>query len=245
MKLTVRLFAVLAERAGTDQVEVECAAGAQALQTLAGETLTIARLKALVQAACPSVGDLGFASGVLGTRYVADSDAVRAGDAVALLPPVSGGDAYESGVFELSAEPIDPSALSRRVADDRCGALVTFSGMTRNLNRGQAVVQLDYEAFEQMAGPEMARVFERCVAAFGPTSEADEPDPERLLRMLCVHRIGVVPVGEPSVVIAVASPHRDAAFLAARFLIDELKKSLPVWKKEHYQDGHHWIGDRS
>ena len=248
MKLTVRLFAVLAERAGTDQVEVECAAGVDALQTRAGEPLTIARLKELVQTACPQVGDLGFASGVIGTRYVADQDAVRAGDAVALLPPVSGGEAFETGVFELSAVPIDPSALSRRVADDRCGALVTFAGMTRNLNRGQAVVQLDYQAFEQMAGPEMARVFERCVAKFGPLAEAGpngEPDPERLLRMLCVHRIGVVPVGEPSVVIAVASPHRDAAFLAARFLIDELKKSLPVWKKEHYQDGHHWIGDRS
>jgi molybdopterin synthase catalytic subunit len=63
--------------------------------------------------------------------------------------------------------------------------------------------------------------------------------------MLCVHRTGTVDVGEPSVVIAVASPHRDAAFLAARFLIDTLKERLPVWKKEVYQDGHHWIGDRS
>ena len=99
MKLTVRLFAVLAERAGTDQVEVECAAGVDALQTRAGEPLTIARLKELVQTACPQVGDLGFASGVIGTRYVADQDAVRAGDAVALLPPVSGGEAFETGVF--------------------------------------------------------------------------------------------------------------------------------------------------
>jgi molybdopterin synthase catalytic subunit len=63
--------------------------------------------------------------------------------------------------------------------------------------------------------------------------------------MLCVHRTGPVEIGEPSVVIAVASPHRDAAFLAARFLIDELKRTLPVWKKEVYADGHHWIGERS
>ena len=71
------------------------------------------------------------------------------------------------------------------------------------------------------------------------------PDPERALRMYCAHRIGVVEVGEPSVVIAVASPHRAAAFEAARTLIDRLKERLPVWKKEIYADGHHWIGEGS
>ena len=116
---------------------------------------------------------------------------------------------------------------------------MTFTGTTRNTNRGQDVVRLDYEAFEPMTGPEMERIFEECRAVHGG------PDPARRLRMLCVHRIGTVGVGEPSVVIAVASPHRDSAFLAARFLIDTLKERLPVWKKEVYGDGHHWIGDRS
>jgi molybdopterin synthase catalytic subunit len=238
MQIEVRLFAVLAERAGTAAVQVELASDAP---------LTMAALKALVMQQFPAVGDLGFASGVVGTSYVADDTVVQLDSQVALLPPVSGGqpDSLEAGVFELSAAPIDPGELGRRVGDDACGAIVTFCGTTRNKNRGQAVEQLDYEAFEAMAGPEMARIFERCNAAFGPAAEgADEPA-ERLLRMLCVHRTGVVPVGEPSVVIAVASPHRDPAFDAARFLIDELKKSLPVWKKEHYADGHHWIGDRS
>jgi molybdopterin synthase catalytic subunit len=115
--------------------------------------------------------------------------------------------------------------------------------MTRDRNRGEDVAKLDYEAFEAMTGPEMGRIFARCRADFGPESQAGDTEYE--LRMLCVHRTGVVPVGQPSVVIAVASPHRDAAFLAARFLIDELKQSLPVWKKEHYSAGHHWIGDRS
>lgn len=242
MKIEVRLFAVLAERAGAASVEIEVPDG---------ERPTMGELKALVSARYPEVGDLGFASGVVGTSYVADAAEIPPGAEVALLPPVSGGDVdpepgdFESGVFELSAEPIDPGALGARVGHPSCGALVTFAGTTRNRNRGQDVERLDYEAFEAMAGPEMARIFARCREAFGPEALGDEAPGERLLRMLCVHRTGIVPVGEPSVVIAVASPHRDAAFLAARFLIDELKKSLPVWKKEHYEDGHHWIGDRS
>ena len=110
-----------------------------------------------------------------------------------------------------------------------------FTGSTREENRGKRVVRLEYEAFEKMTGPEMQRIFERCRA---------EQQGARL-RMLVAHRVGVVEVGEPSVVIAVASPHRAQAFAAARFLIDELKRTLPVWKKEIYADGEHWIGDRS
>jgi molybdopterin synthase catalytic subunit len=117
--------------------------------------------------------------------------------------------------------------------------VVVFTGSTRGRNRGRQVVRLEYEAFEAMAGPEMARIFGRCRREL----RADEG--ERALRMLCQHRTGVVGVGEPSVVIAVASPHRALAFEACRFLIDALKESLPVWKKEHYPDGEHWIGERS
>ena len=117
---------------------------------------------------------------------------------------------------------------------------MTFTGTTRDTNRGLDVVRLDYEAFERMTGPEMVRIFEECRAA-----HSSPDDPARALRMLCVHRVGTVEVGEPSIVIAVASPHRDTAFKAARFLIDTLKERLPVWKKEIYTDGHHWIGDRS
>jgi molybdopterin synthase catalytic subunit len=91
-----------------------------------------------------------------------------------------------------------------------------------------------------MTGPQMQRIFARCRAVLGAGD-----DPERALRMLCQHRTGTVAVGQPSVVVAVASPHRADAFEACRFLIDALKQSLPVWKKEVYEDGHHWIGDRS
>lgn len=142
---------------------------------------------------------------------------------------------YEMGVFELAREPLAPAAIQARVAHPACGGCVCFTGSTREENRGKRVVRLEYEAFEKMTGPEMERIFARC--------RAEQPDAR--LRMLVVHRIGVVEVGQPSVVIAVASPHRAQAFAAARFLIDELKRTLPVWKKEIYVDGAHWIGDRS
>ncbi len=238
MRIEVRLFAVLRERAGSDRVLVELPEGS-----------TIADLKRVVSEACPELGSLAHVAGVVGSDYARDDHVIAADDALALLPPVSGGlpegeeetaplDDYEQGVFELSAEPIDVAAQSRRVVSPTCGALVTFTGLTRCHNRGQVVERLDYEAFTSMAGPEMARIFALC-------RERVEKDPDGPLRMLCIHRTETVEVGEPSVLVAVASPHRAAAFEAARFLIDTLKERLPVWKKEVYADGHHWIGDRS
>ena len=153
-------------------------------------------------------------------------------------PRDDGGD-LARGVFELASEPLDPAQCLARVAHQSCGAVIVFTGTTRATNRGKDVIRLEYEAFEAMTIPEMARIFSACRAELA----ADER--ERSLRMLCRHRVGVVSVGEPSVVIAVASPHRDLAFRACRFLIDALKQTLPIWKKEIYADGHAWIGDRS
>lgn len=234
----VRLFAVLRERAGADSVRVQgVPAGA-----------TISDLKRLTAEQHPVLGDLSSVAGVVGTEYAGPDRTVEEGDQVALLPPVSGGapdgDPYEQGVFELADAPLDPGALQARVGHPTCGAIVLFTGTTRDTNRGQDVARLDYEAFEEMSGPEMRRIFADCLEQHGPGSGAED-GVDRTLRMLCVHRTGVVGVGEPSVVIAVASPHRDAAFRAGRFLIDTLKERLPVWKKEVYRDGHHWIGDRS
>jgi len=191
----------------------------------------------------PSLGDLSAVAGVIGTEYARDERVIAAGDEVALLPPVSGGapsddEQLEQGVFEISSEPLDVAALGARVGHASCGANVVFTGTTRETNRGETVERLDYEAFHEMAGPEMERIFAACRERLG----AAAPGP---VRMLCVHRVGTVGVGEPSVVIAVASPHRAQAFEAARFLIDTLKERLPVWKKEVYEGGHHWIGDRS
>jgi MoaE-MoaD fusion protein len=236
MKLTVLLFASLRERAGRGEIVVEDLP----------EPLDLRALKAELTSRYEELGSLEHVACVIGTEYVSDETAVQEGDEVALLPPVSGGEMTEDerlarGVFQLETEPLDPEAIRRRVEHDSCGAVVLFSGNVRETNRDQSVERIDYEAFERMAGPEMERIFEACLRRHG----GDAVDVASPLRIFCVHRIGTVAVGESSVLIAVASPHREAAFDAARFLIDELKKSLPVWKKEVYADGHHWIGDRS
>jgi molybdopterin synthase catalytic subunit len=234
MRLTVQLFAALRERAGVARLE---------LHDLP-EALDVAALKLELERRRPQLGALQHVRGVLGTSYVRDDTALHDGDVVSLLPPVSGGEHandadYSRGVFELSADALDAAGAAQRVLAPSCGAVCSFVGTTREHSRGQRVLRLEYEAFEAMTGPEMARIFARC----RETLEAD--DDARALRMLCQHRTGVVGVGEPSVVIAVASPHRDLAFRACRFLIDELKASLPIWKKEVYVNGEHWVGERS
>lgn len=230
MRLSVRLWAALRERAGADAIVVD----------LPGETAGVREFLAAVEAQHPRLGPLEHVALVAGTDYVRGERTIRADDELALLPPVSGGEGGDDellarGLFALVSSPLDAAEFVRKVGHPSCGAVCSFVGHTRDTNRGLRVVRLEYEAFEAMTGPEMARIFERARAA----------QPESVLRMAVAHRTGVVGVGEPSVVVAVASPHRDAAFLCCRFLIDELKRSLPVWKKEIYADGHHWIGDRS
>ena len=216
------------------------------------DELDVSGLKRELATQHPELGDLSFVRGVIGTNYVSDETRIAPGDELSLLPPVSGGapdddEALEAGVFELVGEPIDQAACAARVAHPSCGANLVFTGSTRESNRGREVTRLDYDAFEEMSGPEMQRIFRECRAEFGTEGRPGEEgfQAERRLRMLCQHRTGVVEVGAPSVVIAVASPHRDTSFEACRFLIDTLKARLPVWKKEFYTEGDHWIGDRS
>jgi molybdopterin synthase catalytic subunit len=226
LRLRVRLFAVLRERAGRAELALD---GLPAQLDVAGLKRELARRH-------PELGPLESVRCAVGTEYAPDEVALADGAVVALIPPVSGGapDALEAGVFELRSEPLDPEACRRRVAHDACGACCVFTGCVRDTNRGRRVLRLDYEAYPELAAAEMERIFARCLAQHGAP-----------LRMLVQHRTGALAVGEPSVVVAVASPHRDHAFQACRFLIDELKQSLPVWKKEHYPGGEHWIGDRS
>jgi len=238
MQITVRLFAGLRERAGAERLTLERLA----------DGLDVAGLKRALEQRHAELGPLAGVRGVLGTRYVHDGTPLEDGQEVSLLPPVSGGssprEALEEGVFEISGEELDPAAIRRRLASARCGAIVLFTGTTRATNRGKRVERLDYEAFAAMAETEMGAIFAECNARFGPAAAGSEPE-SRALRMLAVHRTGTVRVGDPSIVIGVASPHRDAAFQACRFLIDQLKERVPLWKKEVYADGHHWIGERS
>ncbi len=232
MRLTVRLFASLRERAGRERLLLE---GVPPGTDVGGA-------KRLLEERHPELGSLQAVRGVLGASYVADSTPLSEDAELALLPPVSGGSGAEDealarGRFEFSSEPLDVAAAQARVEHASCGAVLVFTGNARDRNGAREVVRLDYEAFPSMAEQEMAHVFEDCRARIAG-------DSGHALRMLVQHRTGTVPVGEPAVVVAVACPHRDAAFQAARFLIDELKARVPIWKREVYADGHHWIGER-
>lgn len=169
-------------------------------------------------------------------RYALPSDVLGEGDEVAFLPPVSGGqDSWlrveqdpAGHFFALTREPIDVGALQRRVAQPRDGAVVVFEGIVRDNSGGRRTLFLEYECYEPMAIGEMARLG-REIAARHAVS-----------RVAIVHRLGRLEIGEVSVAIAVAAPHRQAAFDAAREAIVRLKREVPIWKKEHFEDGAVW-----
>ena len=146
------------------------------------------------------------------------------GDEVALIPPVSG------GAFRLSDQPLSLEAVTADVADERAGAIATFTGTTRIHSRGRTVTHLEYEAYEGMAEQVMAEI------AAGLRQRYE------LCEIAVHHRVGRVGIGETSVVIAVSAPHRHDALAACRDAIDELKERVPLWKKEVYEGGEEWIG---
>lgn len=136
-------------------------------------------------------------------------------------------------MFRVTQEPLNLQALVDYVTDPEAGAIVTFIGTTRNHNEGRRVISLDYEAYPEMAEKELKRLGEEAKRRW------------KIQRMAIVHRVGRVEITEPSVVIAVAAAHRDDAFQACRFAIEEIKKSVPIWKKEVYEGGEVWIGTQS
>jgi MoaE-MoaD fusion protein len=157
--------------------------------------------------------------------YAVKGCLLRDGDEVALLPPVSGG---SNSLIDLVTEPIDAASLAAQVKQGEDGAVVVFDGIVRNNTRGRRTLFLVYEAYEEMALRQMRALAEEAVAVHG------------VRQVAMVHRLGRLEVGETSVLIAVASAHRAEAFEACRWLIDTLKKTVPIWKKEHFEDGAVW-----
>jgi molybdopterin synthase catalytic subunit len=131
--------------------------------------------------------------------------------------------------YEITKEPLDVGAIARRVVPASCGAIVTLDGFVRRFTKGRETEYLVYEAYEPMALKEMEKLIERAHAEF------------EIENVGIVHRLGKLEIGETSVVISVASPHRRAAFEACEGLIKELKRTVPIWKKEVYADGETWI----
>jgi molybdopterin synthase catalytic subunit len=195
MRLTVRLFAGLKERAGAPTVELELP-----------EPATVADVRAAFGAGLPYIV-------AVNRVYASDEEAVAGDDEVALIPPVSGGqDAVRRA--RITAEPIDPAPLIELVRHPRAGAVVIFEGVTRE------VAELEYEAYAEMAEPMLHRIAAEEAARHGLTAVAVE------------HRVGTVPLSEPSVVVAASGPHREEAFAGARAIIDRLKDEAPIFKKE-------------
>jgi molybdopterin converting factor subunit 1 len=243
IQVRVRLFAVQRELAGRRQVNLELPAGSSievAWQALVEQHPVLASGRSAVR----------FARN--GT-YADPTEILGDGDELACIPPVSGGSAPEARagqpnrIIELRAEPFGLEVLAelgQRLATDGDGALCGFVGRTRATagtpapgqeaeaarHSGRLVEALDYEAHEVLAERTLAAIADEIETRFG------------VGRIAIVHRLGSVPLGEVSVAVVALAAHRDAAFEAARYAIDELKARAPIWKAEQFADGHVWIG---
>jgi molybdopterin synthase catalytic subunit/molybdopterin converting factor small subunit len=220
MKVGVRFFARYREAAGRDHVELDLPEGG----TVEAAWEAVASRFPVLEPYRP------FTLFALGTDYVLPTHPLRPGDEVCLFPPVSGGGAPLDFV-EVTAEPLSEERVMAAVGDPGAGGLVLFSGVVREETGGRRVKYLEYEAHAPMAAAKM-----REIAA---AARARWPG---LRGVALLHRIGRLEIGESSVMIAVSSPHRGEAFDACRFAIDTLKETVPVWKKEYFEDGEVWVG---
>ncbi|HEX2232269.1 MAG TPA: molybdenum cofactor biosynthesis protein MoaE [Thermoleophilaceae bacterium] len=211
MEVTVRLFAMLRERAGAPELVLDLPDGACVGDALAQLSDLAAGLP-LVMA--------------VNREYAGEDEPLSAGDELALIPPVSGGDVAAAPWVRVTAEPLSLDAVAERVRDPRAGAVVTFQGVTRE------VALLEYEAYKQMAAERLASIAENAVEAHGLCAAAVE------------HRVGRVPLSESSVVVAVSAPHRPEAFAGAREIIDRVKAEAPIWKKELEGGEGRWVQGR-
>jgi molybdopterin synthase catalytic subunit/molybdopterin converting factor small subunit len=224
VKVNVRLFALYREAVGASRVEV----------TLEGESRGQAVWTALVSR-YPKLAHLPAPSGyAVNDEYVDGGRLLHDDDEVALIPPVSGGEDDERQsrppLIEITDGPIAMDRLVREVADPYAGAVVLFLGIVRDNARGRRVRRLEYEAYEALARREMEKI------AAAITSRWP------VIRVGIIHRTGPLAVGETSVAISVSAPHRAEAFEAARFGIDTLKLTVPIWKKEIWEGGEAWVG---
>jgi molybdopterin synthase catalytic subunit len=165
----------------------------------------------------------------VGHDYVGADHPLRPGDELCLFPPVSGGTAGDT--YRVVDTPLQPDAVAAWVADPGAGGVVIFAGVVRNETAGRSVKFLEYEAHRPMAEAKMREI--------GETLRARWPG---IRRVAMLHRVGRLEIGEASVLIAVSAAHRHEAFEACRHAIDTLKHTVPIWKKEFFEDGEVWVG---
>ena len=219
--VTVKLFAMLKEKAGTAEV------------ALSDRPATVQDLLTVMGARFPALRDLLSCDRILvsvNQEFVRPDAPLSDGDEVALMPPFSGGQ-ERRGMVRIQTGPFSADeevALLKRTSPS-IGGIVTFLGTTRDISRGAAVAKLEFEHYPGMAEKKLAEIRERAISDLGA------------IDVTIIHRVGTLPVGEDIVLIVAAAEHRDEAFKACRFCIDELKRITPIWKKETTPDGVVWV----
>jgi MoaE-MoaD fusion protein len=230
MQVRVLFFGMLKDLAGQSSELLELPDGASVQDLLAHCEAQIPRLKTSLPSLAVAVNQ----------QYAGPETRLNHGDEIALLPPVSGGASDGAGetptrqlvgrrrYSSIVRDIIDTQGIVAKLKRGEDGAVVAFEGVVRNQTRGRKTLYLDYEAYEEMALRQMESLAEQALRQF------------QIRDLTIVHRLGRLEIGETSVLIAVASSHRAAAFDACRWLIDTLKRTVPIWKKEHFEDGAVW-----
>jgi molybdopterin converting factor subunit 1 len=206
----VLFFGVLKDRAGKSGEVLELPEGAEVRDLLSHYSSEVPAMRDLLTSIAVAVNQ----------EYAGPETRLKSDDEVALLPPVSGGSGKAASIVR---DRIDTQGVLTRIKQGEDGAAVAFEGVVRNQTRGRRTLYLDYEAYEGMALAQMEALAE-----------------QQVREVVLVHRLGRLEIGETSVLIAVASAHRAAAFDACRWLIDSLKRTVPIWKKEYFEDGAVW-----
>jgi len=222
MRVRVLFFGMLKDRMGKSSDLLELPEGASIRDLLAHYATEVPRLKESLPALAVAVNQV----------YASPEAKLKAGDEVALLPPVSGGSANETvqpaRYASIVRNPIDSQQVLNSIKRGEDGAALVFEGVVRNQSRGRKTRYLEYEAYEEMALQQMESLAAQALTQF------------QIRHVAIVHRLGHLEIGETSVLIAVASAHRAAGFDACRWLIDSLKRTVPIWKKEYFEDGAVW-----
>lgn len=225
VQVTVRTFAALAEAVGQRTLTLDLPPDA-----------TVQEAWRQLVAVCPPIERFERRLLVaVNLSYATWQTRLAEGDEVAFMPPVSGGSpGVEANTsFEITDQPLSADALIAKVVNPRAGAVALFAGVVREFTGERRTVSLEYEAYREMAVQEMARIGREVANRW--------PD----VRLAITHRVGALGIGEASVMVAAAAPHRDSAFSAARYAIDRLKEIVPIWKKERWEDGEEWVGPQT
>jgi len=217
MRVQVLFFGVLKDIVGRADESLDLREGATVADVLSHYEERVPKIREVLRTVAFAVNQ----------HYAGPGAILGNGDEVALLPPVSGGTSRTARAA-IVRERIDAETILEKIKRPEDGAAVLFDGVVRNNTRGRQTLYLDYEAYEEMALNQMEELAEQAIAKFGVRDVA------------LVHRLGRLELGETSVLIVVASAHRAAAFEACRWLIDTLKRTVPIWKKEYFVDGAVW-----